>query len=62
MTYGEIAEQLGDKTLARAVGQAMGENPTPIIMPSIACWRPAARPADFPPAAGSATSLAPADH
>jgi methylated-DNA-[protein]-cysteine S-methyltransferase len=33
MTYGEIAERLGNKTLARAVGQAMGENPTPIIMP-----------------------------
>ena len=33
LTYGEIAERLGDKALARAVGQAMGENPTPIIMP-----------------------------
>jgi methylated-DNA-[protein]-cysteine S-methyltransferase len=33
MTYAEIAERLGDKTLARAVGQAMGENPTPVIMP-----------------------------
>jgi methylated-DNA-[protein]-cysteine S-methyltransferase len=33
MTYGEIAERLGDKALARAVGRAMGENPTPIIMP-----------------------------
>ena len=33
MTYGEIAERLGDKQLARAVGQAMGENPTPVIMP-----------------------------
>jgi len=33
MTYGEVAEQLGDKSLARAVGQAMGENPTPIVMP-----------------------------
>ncbi len=33
MTYGEIAEQLGDKTLARAVGQAMGETPTPVIVP-----------------------------
>lgn len=33
MTYGEIAERLGDKRLARAVGQAMGENPTPVIMP-----------------------------
>ena len=33
MTYGEVAERLGDKMLARDVGQAMGENPTPIIMP-----------------------------
>ncbi len=33
MTYGEIAERLGDKLLARAVGQALGENPVPIIMP-----------------------------
>jgi methylated-DNA-[protein]-cysteine S-methyltransferase len=33
LTYGEIAERLGDKTLARDVGQAMAENPTPIIMP-----------------------------
>jgi methylated-DNA-[protein]-cysteine S-methyltransferase len=33
MTYGGIAERLGDRGLARAVGQAMGENPTPIIVP-----------------------------
>ncbi len=33
MTYGEIAARLGDKALAREVGQAMGENPTPLIMP-----------------------------
>jgi methylated-DNA-[protein]-cysteine S-methyltransferase len=33
MTYGEIAERLGDKLLARDVGQAMGKNPFPIIMP-----------------------------
>jgi methylated-DNA-[protein]-cysteine S-methyltransferase len=33
ITYGEVAERLGDKTLARVVGQAMGENPAPIIMP-----------------------------
>jgi methylated-DNA-[protein]-cysteine S-methyltransferase len=33
MTYGEIAERLGDKLLARDVGTALGENPTPIIMP-----------------------------
>jgi methylated-DNA-[protein]-cysteine S-methyltransferase len=33
MTYGEIAVRLGDKILSRAVGQAMGENPTPLIVP-----------------------------
>ena len=33
MTYGDIAERLGDKTLARAVGTALGQNPCPIVMP-----------------------------
>jgi methylated-DNA-[protein]-cysteine S-methyltransferase len=33
LTYGEVAERLGDKTLARAVGQAMGQNPCPVVMP-----------------------------
>ena len=33
MTYGEIAERLGDKLLAREVGTALGQNPCPIVMP-----------------------------
>ena len=33
LTYGEIAQQLGDRALARDVGQALGENPFPIIVP-----------------------------
>jgi len=33
MTYGEIAERLGDKLLARDVGTALGQNPIPLIMP-----------------------------
>ena len=33
LTYGEVAERLGDKLLARAVGQALGENPCPVVMP-----------------------------
>ncbi len=33
LTYGEIAERLGDPAAARAVGQALGENPIPIIVP-----------------------------
>ena len=33
LTYGEVAKRLGDPTAARAVGEAMGKNPFPIIMP-----------------------------
>ena len=32
-TYGEIASQLGDRRLAQRVGQLMGRNPLPIIVP-----------------------------
>lgn len=33
MSYGEIAERLGDRALARDVGEALGQNPFPIIVP-----------------------------
>lgn len=32
-TYGDIAGELGDPLLAREVGQALGRNPFPIIVP-----------------------------
>ncbi|BCW90382.1 Methylated-DNA--protein-cysteine methyltransferase [Alphaproteobacteria bacterium SO-S41] len=32
-TYGEIARELGDLALSRAVGQALGANPFPPIVP-----------------------------
>lgn len=32
-TYGQLAAELGDKSAARAVGQALGRNPFPIIVP-----------------------------
>jgi methylated-DNA-[protein]-cysteine S-methyltransferase len=32
-TYGEIATELGDRLLARDVGQALGQNPFAIIVP-----------------------------
>jgi methylated-DNA-[protein]-cysteine S-methyltransferase len=32
-TYGELAEQLGDKQLAQLVGQAVGRNPVSIVVP-----------------------------
>lgn len=33
LTYGEIAVRLGDRALARDVGQALGQNPFPILVP-----------------------------
>jgi methylated-DNA-[protein]-cysteine S-methyltransferase len=33
LTYGEIAQRLNDPGAARAVGQALGANPIPIIVP-----------------------------
>jgi methylated-DNA-[protein]-cysteine S-methyltransferase len=33
VTYGDIAEKLGDKSLARVVGKAVGSNPLSIIVP-----------------------------
>jgi methylated-DNA-[protein]-cysteine S-methyltransferase len=33
LSYGEIAERLGDRSLARGVGQALGQNPFPVIVP-----------------------------
>ncbi len=33
MSYGDIAERLGDRALARDVAQALGQNPFPIIVP-----------------------------
>jgi methylated-DNA-[protein]-cysteine S-methyltransferase len=32
-TYGDLAERLGDKSLAQPVGQAVGHNPLSIIVP-----------------------------
>jgi methylated-DNA-[protein]-cysteine S-methyltransferase len=33
LTYGDIATELGDKLLSRDVGQALGKNPFPIVVP-----------------------------
>jgi methylated-DNA-[protein]-cysteine S-methyltransferase len=32
-TYGDVATALGDPSLARAVGQALGHNPLPLVIP-----------------------------
>ena len=33
LSYGEIADRLGDRLRAREVGEALGQNPFPIIVP-----------------------------
>ena len=33
VTYGEIARRLGDPAASRAVGQALGKNPFPLVVP-----------------------------
>lgn len=33
LTYGDVATKLGDVGLSRAVGQALGRNPIPIVIP-----------------------------
>jgi methylated-DNA-[protein]-cysteine S-methyltransferase len=33
LTYGEVAERLGDRNLARDVAQALSQNRTPIVVP-----------------------------
>ncbi len=33
ISYGKLAEMIGDKKKARAVGMALGKNPLPVIIP-----------------------------
>ncbi len=56
-TSGEVAEELGDKGLSRAVGQALGRNPFAPIVP---CHRVVAangRPGGFSGGGGALTKL-----
>lgn len=57
MTYGEVAIAAGEPGAARAVGQAMGLNPCPIIVP---CHRVVAadgRPGGFSAGGGAITKM-----
>ena len=56
-TYGALARQLGDVTLSRAVGAAMGANPIPLV---IACHRVLAsdgKPGGFSAPGGAESKL-----
>jgi methylated-DNA-[protein]-cysteine S-methyltransferase len=57
LTYGEIAERLGDRSLARDVGQALGENPFPIIVPCHRVLAAGGKTGGFSAPGGAATKL-----
>jgi len=57
MTYGEIAERLGDKLLARAVGTVLGQNPIPLIMPCHRVLAAGGKTEGFSASGGVATKL-----
>jgi len=57
MTYGEIAERLGDRLLARDVGTALGENPIPLIMPCHRVLAAGGKSGGFSAAGGVVTKL-----
>jgi methylated-DNA-[protein]-cysteine S-methyltransferase len=56
-TYGEIAAEIGDPGAARAVGQALGRNPFPVIVPCHRVLAAAGRPGGFSAHGGVATKM-----
>ena len=57
LTYGEIAASLGDKRLAREVGQALGKNPWPIVVPCHRVTAAGGKPGGFSARGGVSTKL-----
>ena len=57
MTYGEIAARLGDPRTARAVGQALGRNPVPVIVPCHRVLAAGGKRGGFSAPGGTATKL-----
>jgi O-6-methylguanine DNA methyltransferase len=57
LTYGEIAERLGDRLLARDVGQALGANPWAIVVPCHRVTAAGGKPGGFSARGGVATKL-----
>lgn len=58
MTYGEIATRLGkEPQVARDVGQALGENPIPIVIPCHRVLAANGRPGGYSGAGGVKTKL-----
>jgi len=57
LSYGEIAERLGDRNLARDVGQALGQNPFPVIVPCHRVLAAGGKSGGFSAPGGVATKL-----
>ena len=57
LTYGELAAGLGDPGAARAVGQALGRNPWPIVVPCHRILAADGRAGGFSAPGGAATKL-----
>ena len=57
LTYGDIARQLGDLALSREVGQALGRNPCPIIVPCHRVLAAGGKPGGFSANGGVETKL-----
>ncbi len=55
LTYGEVAERVGEPGGAQAVGRAMGANPVPIIVPCHRVVGAGGRPVGFSAPGGVAT-------
>lgn len=55
--YAEIAEALGDRGLARSVGQALGRNPFPLVVPCHRVLAAGGRPGGFSAPGAVATKL-----
>ena len=57
ITYGDIAKQLGDVQLSRDVGQALGRNPCPIVVPCHRVLAAGNKPGGFSANGGVVTKL-----
>lgn len=56
-TYGEMARALGDVGLSRAVGQAMGANPMPLVIPCHRVLASDGKPGGFSAPGGAQTKI-----
>lgn len=57
LSYGEIAERLGDRNLARDVADALSKNPCPVIVPCHRVLAAGGKPGGFSAPGGVATKL-----